>query len=383
MTGFYEAYLKKRQEHDLMRTGWKMHRFSLPFVVMDGNKLINFASNDYLGLAQDERVQKGAQKWLMRYGAGLGASRLMGASLEEVIAFEERMAHAKNMSRAFIMASGFACNMSVLATMLDSAVLGGQAITYGDKCNHASLYAGVRLAGAELKRYHHLDMTHLEDLLKKDIHHPHKFIVSETLFSMDGDCADIDNLAFLAKKYGALLFLDDAHAFGIMGEDGYGLAHGENMPENCVITATFGKALGGYGAVCFCTEEIYHLCLQHAGGLVYSTALAPSVMGAMEAAFNLLPSLTQERATLKENAHILRGLLKQESRPDSPIVPVVIGEAARTLSVAQSLQTKGFFVPAIRPPTVAPTTSRLRLSVSARHSKAHIKAVAHAIHGEM
>ena len=311
----------------------------------------------------------------------MNGSRLLGASLEAVASLEARMAAAKEMPRAIIFGNGFSCNGSVLASVLDKSLLPHDAMVYMDRFNHASLYHGVRTAGARMRRYRHLDYDHLASLLERDRDkNLCRFIVSDTLFSMDGDCCDVAVLQSLAAEHDALLLLDDAHAFGVLGKDGHGLARA--MP-NGIITATFGKAYGCYGAVCFCNDTIAQLLLQKAGGLIYSTALPPPVLGAIEAVFDNMKRWENFRQTVLTHRQRLTKLLGEKLNSphhfphhDTTILPVILGSNDAALAAAAFLHQHGFFVPAVRPPTVPPNTARLRLSLSAAHHTDDIDRVA-------
>ena len=291
------------------------------------------------------------------------------------------MAAAKEMPRAIIFGNGFSCNGSVLASVLDKSLLPHDAMVYMDRFNHASLYHGVRTANASMRRYRHLDYDHLASLLERDRDkNLCRFIVSDTLFSMDGDCCDVAVLQSLAAEHDALLLLDDAHAFGVLGKDGHGLARA--MPSG-IITATFGKAYGCYGAVCFCNDTIAQLLLQKAGGLIYSTALPPPVLGAIEAVFENMNRWDSLRQTVLTHRQRLTKLLGEKLNSphhfphhDTTILPVILGSNDRALGASAFLYEHGFFVPAVRPPTVPPRTARLRLSLSAAHQVKDIDRVA-------
>ena len=377
LLSYYDDYLRALQRQGALRYLTHVETYDAREVVIGGRALVNYASNDYLGLSHHEVVRQGAQRWLQRYGTGMNGSRLLGASLTAVAQLEARMAAAKEMPRAIIFGNGFSCNGSVLASVLDKSLLPFDAMVYMDRFNHASLYHGVRTAGARMRRYRHLDYDHLASLLERDREkNLCRFIVSDTLFSMDGDCCDVAVLQSLAAEHDALLLLDDAHAFGVLGENGHGLARA--MP-NGIITATFGKAYGCYGAVCFCNDTIAQLLLQKAGGLIYSTALPPPVLGAIETVFDNMNQWNYLRQSVMAHRQRLTQFLGDQlncPRHDTPIVPIIVGSNERALAASAFLYEHGFFVPAVRPPTVPPHTARLRLSLSAAHRSDDIDRVA-------
>ncbi|MBF0307822.1 MAG: 8-amino-7-oxononanoate synthase [Alphaproteobacteria bacterium] len=344
-------------------------------VLVDGRALIDFSSNDSLGLADHPDLKRRAGLWAERFGAGATASRLVCGGSAAAHALEARIAALKRFEAALILASGFQANGAVLAALLDRRVAGAEPMVFADRLAHASMHHGIAAAGLRQIRYRHGDLDHLDALLTARRGRAGlRLIVTETVFSMDGDVSDVAALVALARRHGALLYLDEAHATGVMGPGGAGLGAGAD-----IVMGTFGKALGGFGAYVACSALLRDWLVNACGGLIYSTAPPPAVLGAIEAALDLLPGLEPERAKVAALAERLRGALRgfDTGRSASHIVPVILGDEARALEVARGLEARGFLAIAIRPPTVP--TARLRLSVSARHTPEQIDALALAI----
>ena len=332
--------------------------------------LLDFSSNDYLGLSRHPQVLAAAQQALQRYGAGATGSRLLSGDYGLQYEFEQQIARDKHTEAALIFVSGYQANATALAALLDRQVLGAEAQVFSDRLNHASLHHACRLAGVRQQRYQHLDLNHLENLLAKSDQRAPRFIVSETVFGMDGDQADVPALVELAQRYHALLYLDEAHATGLFGNNGYGLAQHPN--PHTVVMGTFSKALGASGAYLACSQALATYLLNHSTGFVYSTAPAPAVVGAAQAAWQLLPSLESTRQTLLAQAQHLRQQLQQRGwntgNSSTHLIPLLLGESEAVVQKQQQLLARGIKVSAVRPPTVPPNTARLRLALTAAHT---------------
>jgi 8-amino-7-oxononanoate synthase len=345
--------------------------------------LVNFASNDYLGLARHPEVIRRAQAFAGEWGTGAGASRLVCGTLAIHEAVESKVARGKGTETALLFASGYQANVSVLAALLDAKVLGGEPLVLCDRLNHASLHDGCRMAGVRETRYRHNDPAHLEALLRTHRRAGQPcFIVSETVFSMDGDRADVAALAELARRFDAFLYLDEAHATGVLGRGGFGLS--ADFPgEAGLAMGTFGKALGSFGAYAACSAGIREYLVNRCGGFIYSTALPPPVLGAIDAALDLLPGLEDTRTRLQQMAAKLRDSLRAGGldcgASSTQIVPMIAGGEDAALGLARGLEEEGMLAPAIRPPTVPPGTARVRFSVTAGHSDADIARLAEAV----
>ncbi len=346
----------------------------------DGPVLLDFCSNDYLGLSfRPELINKTCES-AAAHGTGAGASRLVAGNLAAFSAIEKKLAQGKGSAAALVFVSGVQANLTILPALLDEKTLGAAPLVYADRLNHASLLQGCIAAGVRQNRFKHNDFTHLEELLERDknLNRP-RFIVTESVFSMDGDCADIARLQALAAKYAAFLYIDEAHATGVLGANGFGLAHGLG---NALVMGTFSKGLGGFGAYAACSTALRDYLVNRCGGVIYATALPPAVLGAMQAALDLIPSLEAERAHVQALAAALRAKLQAAGfdtcGSTTQIVPMMLGDEARALAVAAGLEGAGFLAAAIRPPTVPAGTSRIRFTLSAAHTLEEVAALAEA-----
>ncbi|MBF0326410.1 MAG: 8-amino-7-oxononanoate synthase [Alphaproteobacteria bacterium] len=342
---------------------------------IDGRELVNFSSNDYLGLSRHPALIERARQWAERYGAGAAASRLVTGHTAALAAIEEKIAAAKGVEAALVLASGWQCNASVLPALLDKALWGAEPLVFADRLNHASLHMGCQSAGIRQTRFRHNDMTHLDELLARSAREPGpRFIVTESVFSMDGDAPDVDRLVALAEEWDAFLYLDEAHATGILGTNGFGLSVGTHVD---VSMGTFSKAMGSFGAYVSSSRAVKDLLVNRASGLIYSTALPPAVLGAIDAAIDLVPTLGAERARLAALADKVRRAFAaadlDTAGSTTQIVPVILGDEDRTLKVAARLEQQGLLGIAIRPPTVPTGTARIRFALSATHSDEDIE----------
>ena len=343
------------------------------FIRLNGREILNLSSNDYMGLSRHPQCARRAGEYARAWGTGAGSSRLICGTLDIHSALETRLAGLKGSQAALIVGSGFMTNSQVLAALLDARILEAAPLVFSDKLNHASMHQGCQLAGIRQIRFRHLDMNHLADLLAKHAASPGpRFILSETVFSMDGDRADVPALAGLAEKHGAFLYLDEAHAMGVLGPGGLGLAAGVAMDQSLVM-GTFSKGLGSYGGYVCCSETIREYLVNRSPGFIFSTALPPPVLGAVDAALDLMPDMDQARQDLQATAAWLRQSLGRAGlgtgTSSTQIVPVMIGQSDRALAASQALEEAGVLAVAVRPPTVPEGTSRLRLSLTAAHSR--------------
>jgi len=345
--------------------------------------LIDVASNDYLGLARHRDVIERACAWTRRHGAGSRASRLVTGTSGAMLDLEARLARFKGTAAALVFASGYQLNSAVLPALLE---LGDGPLVFTDRLNHASIHAGLGagLRGRRQIRFRHNDLAHLEDLLDR---HPGsrdtpRWIVTESVFSMDGDRADVPALAALARRHGACLYLDEAHATGVLGPQGKGLA--ATAPGGTtVVMGTLGKALGGAGAYVAGSRALIDWLVNRCAGFIYSTAPAPAAFGALDAALELVPGMDAERARLADMGAALRAVLRTKGidtlASTTQIVPAVLGDASRTLAAAEKLRAAGILVGAIRPPAVPAGTARLRFSLSAALSATQFERVLAAV----
>ncbi|MCX5616915.1 8-amino-7-oxononanoate synthase [Bombella sp. TMW 2.2559] len=377
MNAFQSALQAALYERDQQQT----RRHLVPVERQDGSllrqgrRLVDVTSNDYLGLADHPLLRQRAADWAERYGTGARASRLVSGTLPLHTQLEEKLARFKKSEAALLFASGWQANASLLPALnhLSRQQMGHPAILFMDRLNHASLHHGCLAAGLRQVRFRHNDLAHLENLLERHADQPGlKFIITESVFSMDGDRADIPALRRLADRYGTFLYVDEAHATAVLGPEGCGLSNG--LADITMSTAS--KALGGMGAFVTGSQALCDYLVNQASGFIYSTALPPACLGALDAALEIVPPLDAERQHLQHQADRLRQRLNDAGWDTGPsstqIIPVMIGESGTALHVARSLEKKGFLSIAIRPPTVPPGTARLRIALESRLSAATI-----------
>ncbi len=339
----------------------------------DGKTYLNFSSNNYLGLTHHPMVIARSREYLETYGAGSGASQLVSGNGGLHWAIEQKIAKCKGSEAAILFASGFQANASVLSALLDKKILKSEPLVFSDKLNHASIHEGCALAQTKQIRYQHNNLDALETQLKKHQEvHATRFILSETVFSMDGDIADVAGLSFLAQKYGAILYLDEAHSTGILGKNGFGLAQDLGTSVPWVAMGTFSKALGASGAYVACTQDVRDFLVNKALGFIYTTAIPPAILGAVDAALDIVPQMNAERKHLSDLSFRVRKSLSEMGfqllGAETPILPVILGADERALKAFESLLQRGILAVPIRPPTVPNGTSRLRITLSAAHS---------------
>ena len=337
----------------------------------NGRALIDVSSNDYLGLSQHPLVKARAAEWAERHGAGAPASRLVTGTREITLAVEEKLAAFKRCEAALLFSSGFQANATVIPALAkvpggtQSAGAGDTAI-FSDELNHASIVHGCRAARSNAQVFRHNDLEHLDHLLRGHAGESgRKLILTESVFSMDGDRADLAGLVRLAERYDATLYVDEAHASGVLGPGGRGLAAECGGAD--IVMGTLGKAFGAFGAYVAGSRALIDWLVNSCPGFIYTTALPPAVLGAVDAALDLMPGMGQERTKLAQNSQRLREALTLRGydtlKSSTQIVPAVIGSEADALAAARRLEDAGILAVAIRPPTVAAGTSRLRFAL--------------------
>ena len=381
MTGSVEQLREDMAQ--LERDGLLRHRRTLDSpqgarAAIDGRQVLNFSSNDYLGLAADPRLAAAAHAAIDAFGTGAGASPLVSGHQRVHQEAEERFARFAGVEKALLFGSGYAANLGVVTALCDR-----EAEVFGDRVNHACLNDAAILSRARFARYPHCDLDALEARLAASGARV-RLVATDTVFSMDGDLAPLTELLALCERHDAWLLLDDAHGIGVLGESGRGaLQHFALSSPRVVYMATLGKALGGYGAFVGGAPEVIDWLLQRARTYVYSTALpataaatAIAAMDAVEGDPERVRKLHAHIALFRETC-VAAGIEVMTS--ESAIQPLPMGTPQRALSVSATLLEHGFFVPAIRPPTVPEGTSRLRASLSAAHSASDIRALVAAI----
>ncbi|MBF0124460.1 MAG: 8-amino-7-oxononanoate synthase [Magnetococcales bacterium] len=370
----YAAAVQQRRHSDQ----WRALR-----VEKADQQRLDFTSNDYLNLSRHPLLMERACEWGRRWGSGSGAARLLSGNLAIHEQVEDKLARGKQSEAALLFSSGFQANSSVLSALLDRQILATAPLVFTDRLNHASMHHGLRAAQVRQIRYHHNDMNHLETLLQQHATDPApRFILSETVFSMDGDRADVAALIELKRRYQAFLYLDEAHATGLFGPAGFGLtSHYPGQVE--MVMATCGKALGSFGAWVACSHTLRDYLVNYCPGFIYTTALPPAILGAIDAAIDLLPTLETPRQQLQQRAERLRTILGaaglDTAASTTQIIPVMVEDANQAVAMARQLEAAGVRVAAIRPPTVPAGSSRLRLSITAAHDDDAIQQLGEAI----
>ena len=371
-----DAYLDERKKQHLLRTLKPLRPGGPGRVYINDVEYLNFSSNNYLGLAGHPRLLEESQKALNGYGTSSSASRLMSGDLSIHHQLEEMTADFMGKEKAILFGSGYLANIGLISALCDR-----KDVIFSDRLNHASIVDGIRLSGARFFRFRHNDLNHLEALLKKERKRYKKaLIVTESLFSMDGDMASLKEMVELKERYDALFMLDEAHAVGVIGEKGAGLAEKHGLTKKIdIIMGTFGKALGSYGAYAAASARLIDYCINRARSFIYSTALPPSVIGASIGGIKMLAEEPARRSVLLEKAKYFRSLLKENSLKvmgNAQIVPVFVGENYAALNISKSLYENALFALAVRPPTVPAGKARIRFSITCNHSEDDIKKAA-------
>ena len=346
-----------------------------PRVEFDGREVLLLCSNNYLGLADHPRVRQAAGEAAERYGAGAGASRLISGTMSLHRKLERRLAEFERAEAALLFGSGYLANTGVVA-----ALAGRADVVFSDQLNHASIIDGCRLSRAETFVYRHCDLEHLAFGLGRAGPRA-RLIVTDSVFSMDGDIAPLAGLAELARRHDCLLVVDEAHATGALGPGGRGAVAAAGLEgEVDVVVGTLGKALGSYGAYVCARTEVIELLVNTARPFIFSTAPPPPAVGAALAALALLRDQPGLVAQLTRNAAALREALADHRLDTGPsqtqIIPVIVGAAADAIALCEQALAGGVFAQAIRPPTVPEATSRLRVSVMANHRVDELRAAA-------
>jgi 8-amino-7-oxononanoate synthase len=350
------------------------------FCDIEGRRLLNFTANDYLNLASDPRVIAAAQAALAG-GVGARASALLGGRSEWHVRLEHKLAQFEGQTAAILFPSGMAANIGTIA-----ALVGKEDVIFSDRLNHASLIDGCRLSRANLRIYQHDRLDELDRELRQATDFRRRWIVTDGVFSMDGDLAPLPELCALAERHAAEILVDEAHATGVFGASGRGVAEQFGVEERIAVrVGTLSKAVGCLGGFVAGPQELIDFLWNAARSQVFSTALPPALCAAAEAAIGIIQSEPERRTRLHALANHLRDELRRQgvevpANSVGPIIPVVIGEAGPTMALAGRLEEQGFLVGAIRPPTVPRGASRLRISLSTAHTEEQLTALAAALH---
>jgi 8-amino-7-oxononanoate synthase len=340
---------------------------------INGRRVLSFCSNDYLGLANHPDIKKAFIAAVENYGVGSGSAHLINGHSQLHHDCEQRLAEFTGRDRALLFSTGYMANLAIT-----SALLGRHDYVYQDKLNHASLIDAAKICTAKLVRYRHNDSAHLQRLLSKNDSQARKLIMTDGVFSMDGDCADLNRLSHIAKDNGSWCMVDDAHGFGVLGASGAGLLQREGLDQEQIpiMMATLGKAIGTSGAFVAGSEELIETLIQQARTYIFTTASPPAIAAATLRSLYIVEQESWRREKLQELiAYFRKGMksLDLELMPsDTAIQPVVIGDNQRTLEISAQLMQRDIHVSAIRPPTVPEGSARLRVTLSAAHEKADI-----------
>lgn len=364
-----DEFLEERKENNLLRVLKPADSRGDGSIYINDKKYIDFSSNDYLGLSTHPKLKKVSSEALQEFGTSSCASRLLSGDSELCHSLEERIAKFKGKEAALIFNSGYQANVGIISALCEK-----RDVIFSDKLNHASIIDGMILSGARFFRFQHGNFCHLESLLEK---HRHNFrnslIITESIFSMDGDRAPLKELVGLKESYNCKIMVDEAHATGIFGQKGGGVIEEENLTSQIdIIMGTFGKALGSFGAYVASSLQLKKYLINTSRSFIYSTALPPAVIAANLASLDLIEKESYRRKTLLEMADYFRRELKRYGfmvKGSSQIVPLMVKDSQKALAISQELQNKGYWVLAIRPPTVASGEARLRFSLMYNHTK--------------
>jgi 8-amino-7-oxononanoate synthase len=378
LEGRLQTGLARVREQNLYRTRRVIEGGHGARIRVDGRECVNFCSNDYLGLAADPRIAEAARATLSHCGTGSGAAALVSGYNREHRALEETLAEFTGRPRALLFSTGWAANLGVLR-----ALLGRNDVLLADELNHASLIDGGRLSGARYERIAHADAAAFAAALEAEDPDDAalRLIVTDSVFSMDGDLAPLPQLAALAQRHRAALMIDDAHGFGVLGPRGRGavdqlMADGAGFPEPEIYVATLGKAVGCGGAFVAGSEALIETLIQRARSWIFSTAPPPALAAAARRGVQILDREPEHRQRLFANLQRFRAGSAQLGIPlepsQTPIQPLIVGDAAQALEMSRRLFEQGLWVAAIRPPTVPRGTSRLRITLSTAHEDADI-----------
>lgn len=366
---YLQAQLNDLEAQGLKRSLKHLEGFQGSRVKIDGRKVLNFCSNNYLGLADDSRLSDAALECMKEQGFGAGASRLVCGNMTAHQKLEAKLTDFKGTQSALLFSSGYMANVGII-----SSLFGRGDMIYSDRLNHASIIDGIQLSRAKMRRYPHCDLKGLETMLKQDFCGGKRAIITDSIFSMDGDAAPLKELAALAQKYDCVFMIDEAHALGVFGEKGEGLAHHLGVADQIDIhMGTLSKAGGSFGAYCCGSKPLIDFLINTARSFIYTTGMPPSTAAAGLKAIEIIEGDGTGRKKLWENTRYMLAQLKmigfQTGRSQSPVIPIIIKDARLTVTFSQELFKRGIYVSAIRPPTVPKGTARLRLTVMATHTK--------------
>ncbi len=369
----YAKALTLRQEESQFRSPRTYTPIDATHVMYEGSTYLMMASNNYLGLTHHPHVKDRSLQAIQKYGTGSGGARLTSGSFPLFQELETRLAQWKECEKALTFTAGFMANLGTISALVNKGD-----IIFSDELNHASLIDGCRLSGAKVQVYPHKDVQALEPLLAESKHYGTRFIITDGVFSMDGDIAPLPELLELAERYDALLIVDDAHATGVIGE-GRGAAHHFHCKSPRIITTgTMSKALGSIGGYVCGSQTIIDYIINHSRPFIFATALSPADIGASLGALEVLAQEPRVYQNLRSNTEYMHKALHSLgilSSDETPIFPIIIGSNEGTLEASRLCEQESIILSAIRPPTVPINTGRLRLTVTASHTEAELQKV--------
>jgi 8-amino-7-oxononanoate synthase len=374
---FLNKYLKEYKRKKLYRKFYTIEERKGTIVKIGNKEFISFSSNDYLGLSCDKRIIDSFQK-SMKYGFGSSGSRLICGNFEIHNEVEKKFSKWMEKEASLIFPTGYMTNVGVISSLVSK-----DDIIFSDELNHASIIDGCRLSKAKIIVYPHCDIDALYKLIK-NYKNKRKFIITETIFSMDGDMPPLIQIVEIAKKYNAITIIDEAHAFGVFGKEGKGVANTLGIANEIdVIIATLGKAFGCFGGIVFGSKELIEFLKNKSRSFIYTTSLPPSFLAAISTSLDIVKNGNDLRKKLWENVSYLRDKLKMinkyTSDSCSQIIPITYGSINKLLNASRVLFNYRIFAVPIRPPTVPKGKEKIRISVSSLHTKAQIDKLIHAI----
>jgi 8-amino-7-oxononanoate synthase len=374
-----QTELEERAALGLLRSRRTLATPQSPHIVVDGKPYLAFSSNDYLGLANHPQLIEAIQHGVQRWGVGSGAAHLVNGHFDPHQQLELQLTDFIGKPKSLLFSTGYMANLGVV-----QALVGKGDTVFADKLNHASLNDAMLLSRAETKRYRHGDMAQLAQLLAQTTK-GRKLVITDAVFSMDGDIAPLPELLALCEQHDAWLYVDDAHGFGVLGEQGRGaLSHFGIQSPRIIYMATLGKAAGVSGAFVAAEQVVIDTLINHAHSYVYTTASPPALSLAISKSLQLIAQgdalRKQLRSLITQLRHGLADLPWQLMPSDTAIQPLLIGDSKQALALSEGLRERGIWVAAIRPPTVPPNTARLRITLSAAHSAAEVDKLIGALH---
>ena len=375
-----EDKIAQLRQNNLWRSLRSIESTPLGRAKIDGKEIVLLGSNNYLGLSAHPQVIEAAKNALTEFGTGSSGSRLTTGNLNLYTKLERKIASLKQTEAAIVFSSGYLANIGVIPAL---AVEGD--LILSDELNHASIIDGCRLSKARKSIYLHSDLNHLEHLLKDASGYQRRWIITDGIFSMDGDIAPLPDIYDLARQYDARLIVDDAHGLGVLGKKGSGTVEYFGLSENqdIIQTGTLSKAVGGLGGYVAASKNVVEILINQARSFIFSTGLPPATLAAATTAVDIIRSCVSLRQNLLKNAQNLQNALHQNGFDfllnETQIIPLIIGPAKRALHFSEVLFEHGVYAPAIRPPTVPEGTSRLRMSVIASHTENDMQKVIQAL----